>query len=31
MRDWKIFRSKGSDYQHAKYNTFKKLFKKTGR
>ena len=31
MRDWKIYRAKGSDYQHTKYNTFRKLFKKTGR
>ena len=31
MRNWTIFRSKGSDYQHTKYKTFRKLFKKTGR
>lgn len=31
LREWKIFRGKGSDYWHLTRKTFKKLFKDKGR
>jgi|JI6StandDraft_1071083.scaffolds.fasta_scaffold34592_2 hypothetical protein len=31
MREWKIFRGKGSDYYHLSRNTFKRLYKNKGR
>jgi hypothetical protein len=31
LKDWRIFRGKGSDYYHLSRNTFKKLYKNKGR